>query len=87
MSSVWIDILGWVGVILFLVAYVLVSIRKVEGDSLTYQVMNIVAGILLVANSLYYHAMPSVGVNAAWIGIGAFTLGRKMHKDKKKAAG
>ncbi len=53
------------------------TIRKLEGDSLLYQAMNIVAEVLLVANSLYYHAMPSVGVNAAWIGIGVFALARK----------
>jgi len=76
-TTLWIDIFGWIGVVLFLVAYILVSIRKLEGDSLVYQAMNIVAGILLVANSLYYHAMPSVGVNAAWIGIGVFALVRK----------
>ncbi len=76
-TNLWIDIFGWIGVVLFLVTYILVSIRKLEGDSLVYQAMNIVAGILLVANSLYYHAMPSVGVNAAWIGIGVFALVRK----------
>jgi hypothetical protein len=64
-------------VVLYLVAYALVSMRKLEGDSLAYQAMNIVAGVLLVANSLYYHAMPSVGFNAAWIGIGVFALARK----------
>ena len=79
-TNLWIDIFGWIGVVLFLVAYILVSIRKLEGDSLLYQAMNIVAGVLLVANSLYYHAMPSVGVNAAWIGIGVFALVRKKTK-------
>ena len=77
MNVLWIDILGWLGVVLFLVAYILVSIRKLEGDSISYQVMNIVAGIFLVVNSLYYRAMPSVGVNVAWIGIGLFALGRR----------
>jgi hypothetical protein len=77
MSHIWIDIVGWIGVALFLVAYVLVSIKRLEGDSVLYQAMNIVAGILLVVNSLYYHALPSVGVNAAWIGIGVFALVRR----------
>ncbi|MBM3151565.1 MAG: hypothetical protein FJZ96_05070 [Chloroflexi bacterium] len=78
--NLWIDIFGWIGVVLFLVAYVLVSIKRLEGDSIFYQAMNIVAGILLVVNSLYYHAMPSVGVNAAWIGIGVFALVRRWRK-------
>jgi phosphatidylserine synthase len=72
-----INILGWVGTILYLVAYALVSMKKVEGDSVLYQGMNIVAGALLVINTLYLHAYPSAGLNAAWIGIGMVTLGRR----------
>lgn len=72
-----IDILGWVGTILFLVAYALVSLKKVDGDSVVYQGMNIVAGTLLVINTLYLRAYPSAGLNVAWIGIGMLTLGRR----------
>jgi hypothetical protein len=71
------DLLGWVGTILYLIAYYLVSIKKVEGDSLSYQSMNIVAGVLLVINTFYWRAYPSLGLNAAWILIGVFTLSRK----------
>ena len=48
MNNLIIDILGWTGSILYLLAYALVSAKKTEGDSLLYQSMNIVAGILLV---------------------------------------
>ena len=72
-----IDILGWVGTVLYLVAYARVSMKKVEGDSVLYQGMNIVAGALLVINTLYLRAYPSAGLNVAWIGIGMLTLGRK----------
>ena len=72
-----VDILGWVGTILYLVAYALVSMKKVEGDSVLYQGMNIAAGTLLVINTLYLRAYPSAGLNVAWIGIGMVTLGRK----------
>jgi hypothetical protein len=72
-----VDLIGWIGTVLYLVAYFLVSIKKVEGDSISYQAMNIIAGILLVINTLYWRAYPSLGLNAAWIGIGLLTLGRK----------
>lgn len=76
-QAAFMDLLGWVGTILYLIAYYLVSIKKVEGDSFSYQSMNIVAGILLVINTFYWRAYPSLGLNAAWIAIGLFTLGRK----------
>lgn len=76
-QAAFMDLLGWVGTILYLIAYYLVSIKKVEGDSFSYQSMNIVAGVLLVINTFYWRAYPSLGLNAAWIAIGLFTLGRK----------
>lgn len=76
-QAAFMDLLGWVGTILYLIAYYLVSIKKVEGDSLSYQSMNIVAGVLLVINTFYWRAYPSLGLNAAWILIGVFTLSRK----------
>ena len=72
-----IDILGWLGTFLYLVAYGLISLKKVEGDSNLYQGINIVAGFFLITNSFYWRAYPSAALNVAWIGIAVFTLGRK----------
>lgn len=72
-----IDILGWTGSILYLVADTLVSSKKTEGDSILYQGMNIFAGILLVIYTLYLGAHATTGLNAVWIAIGVFTPGRK----------
>ena len=72
-----VDILGWTGMILYLVAYALVSLKKTEGDSWLYQGLNIVAGLTLITNSFFYRAYPSAALNVAWIGIAVFTLGRK----------
>ena len=72
-----IDIMGWMGTILYLVAYALVSLKRVEGDSNLFQGINILAGVLLITNSFYWRAYPSAALNVAWIGIAVFTLGRK----------
>ena len=85
-NAVFMDTLGWIGTVLYLIAYLLISLKKMEGDSLAYQGMNIVAGILLVINTFYWRAYPSLGLNAAWIGIGLFTLGRKWISKNDNAA-
>jgi len=72
-----IDILGWTGSILYLLAYALVSLKKTEGDSILYQGINIFAGILLVIYTLSLGAYATTGLNAVWIAIGLLTLGRK----------
>jgi hypothetical protein len=72
-----IDILGWTGSVLYLLAYALVSLKKTEGDSLLYQGINIVAGIFLVIYTFSLEAFATTGLNAVWVAIGLFTLGRK----------
>ena len=72
-----INLLGWTGSILFLLAYTLVSLKKTEGDSLLYQSMNIVAGIFLVIYTLSLEAYATMALNAVWAIIGLITLGRK----------
>ena len=72
-----IDILGWTGSILYLLAYALISARKTEGDSFLYQGMNIFAGVLLVIYTLYLGAYATTGLNAVWVIVGLVTLGRK----------
>lgn len=74
MNSNLIDIIGWVGVASLLLAYALVSMRKVQGDSMTYQFLNMLGSALLIVNSFHYKAFPSVGVNIAWIGIAIYSM-------------
>ena len=76
-TKLLIDTLGWTGSILYLLAYALVSAKKTEGDSILYQSMNIFAGILLVFYTLYLGAYATTGLNAVWVAIRLFTLGRK----------
>ena len=76
-TNLLIETLGWVGTVMYLIAYALVSLKKTEGDSVLYQGMNIFAGILLVVYSLYLKAYATTGLNAVWALIGLYTLGRK----------
>jgi hypothetical protein len=75
--KLFINLLGWTGSVLYLIAYTLVSLKKVEGDSMLYQGMNIIAGILLVIYTIYLGAYATTALNAVWAAIGIFTLGRK----------
>jgi uncharacterized membrane protein YuzA (DUF378 family) len=76
-STLILNIFGWTGSILYLLAYALVSMKKTQGDSLLYQSMNIVAGTLVVVYSIALSAYATIGLNAVWVAIGLFTLGRK----------
>ena len=49
-----VDILGWAGAVMLLSAYGLVSLKKLEGDSVPYQLLNLAGGGLLIVNTVYY---------------------------------
>jgi len=76
-TNLLINVLGWTGSILYLLAYALISAKKTQGDSILYQGINIFAGILLVIYTLYLGAYATTGLNAVWVIIGLLTLGRK----------
>jgi len=67
MTKVLIDLLGWSGALLLLGAYGCVSFKRLRADSGAYQVVNGVGSLLLIVNTLYYHAFPSAFVNLVWI--------------------
>ena len=75
-NSVLIDVIGWIGAVSILVAYALVSAKKLEGTSTPYQLLNLAGGVCLIANTIYYRAYPSTFVNLVWAGIAIYTIGR-----------
>jgi ABC-type amino acid transport substrate-binding protein len=69
-----IDVIGWVGVGLYVVAYYMVSASRVSGRSRVYQWMNLFAALGVAANAFAYDAFPSAIVNVIWFFIAAITL-------------
>lgn len=73
-NQVWFDVIGWVGAAALLVAYAMISHKKLEADSATYQLLNISGSILLAANTIFYGSYPSTFVNLIWAGIAVFSI-------------
>jgi len=73
-NAVWFDAVGWVGAAALLVAYAMVSHKKLEGDSAAYQLLNIGGSMLLAANTIFYGSYPSTFVNLIWAGIAVFSI-------------
>lgn len=69
-----IDLIGWIGAGALLVAYALVSTKRVDGQSTSYQSLNAMGSVFLMANTVYYGAYPSAFVNIIWLGIAVYAL-------------
>lgn len=79
-TTLIVNIIGWLGSAAVVIAYALVSTNRVNGDSLLYQLLNLVGSIFLIVNTAYLGALPSAFVNAMWVCIALYALwqiGRK----------
>ncbi|GBC68428.1 hypothetical protein HRbin01_00110 [archaeon HR01] len=74
MAELWAEAVGWVGAILILVAYYLISSRKLHGRSKAYHVMNLAGGVSVALNAYVNAAYPSTGLNTVWSAIAVYGL-------------
>ena len=70
------EVVGWIGAILILAGYGLLTAGRVTAKSVSYQAMNVVGATGFIANSGWNGAWPSAILNVIWVGIGMFALAR-----------
>ena len=68
-----IDIFGWIGMLLVLVAYVLLSTNKINNGKL-YQIINLVAAVFMAIGLFPKDAWFSFALQVAWGCIALITL-------------
>jgi len=74
LMQTFIEIVGWTGALLILIAYALLSTGRLQGRSRPYQWLNLAGSLGFVLNSGWNGAWPSAALNLVWMGIGVATL-------------
>ena len=75
-----IEVAGWAGAVLILLAYLLLSMGRLTGQSATYQWMNVVGAAGFTINGWWHGALPSAALNVIWMLIGGVALWRIMQR-------
>ena len=75
--QILVEALGWMGGALILLAYALLSAQKIDAQSKTYQLLNIVGAAGFIVNSGFKGAYPSAVLNVIWVAIGVYALARR----------
>ncbi len=70
MPDILFQIIGWSGSALLIIAYVLVSSKKLGPESTKYQLINLGGSFCLLIYAIYTVAYPFVLVNFIWLLIG-----------------
>ena len=76
MINILIDTVGWVGSASLIIAYWLVSKNRIQAQSGSYHLLNIIGSLFLLINSSFYGALPSAAINMIFIFIGIFYLSK-----------
>ena len=71
-----VEVAGWIGASLILLAYLLLSMGRVTGQSPLYQWMNVVGAAGFTINGWWHGAIPSAVLNVIWMLIGGVALWR-----------
>ena len=72
-----VQIAGWVGTVLILVAYFLLSFNKISATSRNYQLMNLIGAVGLGINVFCQQAWPALVLEIIWGTIAILALLRK----------
>jgi hypothetical protein len=70
--KLFVEVAGWLGALLMLSAYVLLTVGRLKSQSPLYHWLNIISGAGLICNSGWNGAYPSVFINAVWLAIGFY---------------
>lgn len=74
--------IGWVGVVLCTLGYLLLNLKVLTAESLNFQALNIIGGSCLVISALHNSDMPNAVANSLWVLIGFYAVGRHLRMNK-----
>jgi hypothetical protein len=84
--SFLVEVAGWAGASLILLAYLLLSAGRLTGQSLSYQLMNVVGAAGFIVNGWWHGALPSAVLNVIWLMIGAIATWRILKKRRSSTS-
>ena len=74
------DIIGIIGVIIVIAAFLLLQMARVQADSIVYLIANLFGSVLIVVSLIYNWNLASFIIEVLWVAISAYGLIRTMSK-------
>lgn len=84
LSETFIDGVGWLGGLIVVVAYFMISSGKTNAKSPLFQSLNLIGSVFLIINTYAKGAYPSAVVNVIWVGIALYGFYRIFTEKKGK---
>ena len=78
MDYSWFDLVGNVGVLLMVVAYLLLQLEKVSGSNVTYLLLNATGAVLVMISLALRFNLSAFLMEAFWLLISLYGLGKSL---------
>ena len=75
-----VEIVGWIGTILVVVAYFLVSTERIKPKAVSYNLMNLFGAIFIGVNVFVNQAWPAFGLQIVWGVVAMMSLAKSFSK-------
>ena len=82
MTLTWFDLIGFTGVLLIIVAYLLLQLNKLPSSSPIYSLMNAVGALLIIISLLFDFNLSAFVVEAFWFLISLLGLTRSLRSKR-----
>lgn len=86
MTFAWHDILGTIGVAVIVLAYILLQTERLRSEQLAYSMMNAVGAALILISLYYDFNFPSFVVEAFWLVISLYGIGKYLGRKHPDAS-
>jgi uncharacterized membrane protein YfcA len=70
--------IGWLGVVLCTLGYLLLSMKMISAESRMFQLFNIFGGLCLATTAVNSSDLPNAAANLLWMFIGVYALNRRL---------
>ena len=74
----WFDVVGNIGVLMMVIAYLLLQLEKLSGSSVSYLLLNAVGAILVMISLLFRFNFSAFLMEAFWLLISLYGLTRTL---------
>jgi hypothetical protein len=74
----WFDLVGFIGVLLIITAYLLLQLDKLPSSSPTYSLLNVVGALLIIVSLIFKFNLSAFIVEAFWLLISLFGLTKSL---------
>jgi hypothetical protein len=75
-TEIAVEVAGWSGAALILLAYILLSTRRLTGESPAYHWINLAGAIGFIINGWWHGAIPNAVMNVIWAAVAVYSLMR-----------